>query len=148
MTMTELNDYTVLHAVPSTEIYRKLRAAAGLSAKTEEAARRGLAGTLFAVQILDAGMPIGMGRVIGDGGSFYQVTDIVVLPEYQGKGLGKQIMREIRRYLDENAPESAYVSLLADSEAHRLYAQFGFKLTAPATVGMAYKVPAKQTQEA
>lgn len=45
--MTELNDYTVIDAVPSTEIYRKLRAAAGLSEKTEEAARCGLAGTLL-----------------------------------------------------------------------------------------------------
>ena len=34
-------------------------------------------------------------------------------------------------------PAEAYVSLIADGEAKRLYAQFGFVETAPASVGMA-----------
>ncbi|KAF1012847.1 MAG: hypothetical protein GAK31_03933 [Stenotrophomonas maltophilia] len=36
----------------------------------------------------------------------------------------------------KHAPPSAYVSLLADGQAHRLYAQYGFALTAPASQGM------------
>ncbi|MFD2882298.1 hypothetical protein ACFTAO_51075 [Paenibacillus rhizoplanae] len=31
-----------------------------------------------------------MGRVIGDGGCFFQVTDIAVKPSFQGRGLGKK----------------------------------------------------------
>lgn len=42
-------------------------------------------------------------------------------------------------YLEANVPESGYVSLIADGEAHKLYAQFGFVHTAPASVGMAFK---------
>jgi len=91
------------------------------------------------VQILHAGEPIGMGRVIGDGGSAFQVVDIAVLPEHQGQGLGKLIMGEIAAWLRSNVPESGYVSLLADVPADALYAQFGFVHTAPATVGMAWK---------
>jgi hypothetical protein len=34
-------------------------------------------------------------------------------------------------------PAETYVSLIADGEAHRLYAQYGFEPTAPASVGMA-----------
>lgn len=34
----------------------------------------------FAVQVLSGDEVIGMGRIIGDGGSFYQVADIAVLP--------------------------------------------------------------------
>ena len=77
-----------------------------------------------------------MGRVIGDGGAFYQVVDIAVLPAHQGLGLGKQIMAAISDYIAREVPESAYISLIADGEAYRLYQQFGFALTAPASQGM------------
>lgn len=130
----------ILTATPSVEIYRHLRAAAGLSPKTPEAAERGLRGTLFAVQICLHDDVIGMGRVIGDGGCFYQVVDIAVLPAHQGQGIGKMIMREIMQYLHAEAPVSAYVSLIADGKAQDLYAQFGFQLTAPRSVGMAIKI--------
>ena len=39
--------------------------------------------------------------------------------------------------VSEIAPAEAYVSLIADGEAHRLYEQFGFRPTAPASIGMA-----------
>jgi ribosomal protein S18 acetylase RimI-like enzyme len=128
--------YTLLHQAPSIETYRLLRQAAGLGEKTIEAARRGLPNSLFAVQVLCGDRPVAMGRVIGDGGTFYQVVDIAVLPEHQGKGLGKLVMREIAAYIERSVPDSGYVSLIADGQAYRLYEQFGFSLTAPAGVGM------------
>jgi len=131
--------YATLHAIPTPETYRHLRVAAGLSPKSAEAAARGLPNTLFAVQLLHEGEPIGMGRVIGDGGTAFQVVDIAVLPEHQGRGLGKRLMQEIAAWLREHVPEGGYVSLLADVPADALYGQFGFVPTAPRTVGMAWK---------
>lgn len=131
--------YTTLHAIPPAQTYRHLRVASGLSPKSAEAAARGLPNTLFAVQLMLENEPVGMGRVIGDGGTAFQVVDIAVLPEHQGKGLGKRIMGEIACWLHANVPESGYVSLLADVPADALYAQFGFVHTAPRTVGMAWK---------
>lgn len=136
--MSSLN-YEVVYSPPSSKVYCQLRAAAGMGAKTIEAAERGLKNSLFAVQILVDDCPIAMGRVVGDGGCFYQITDIAVMPAYQGKGLGKRIMREIMDYLEANAPKSAYVSLIADGQAHQLYAQYGFRPTAPVSIGMYYK---------
>ncbi|SEL54715.1 Acetyltransferase (GNAT) domain-containing protein [Pseudoxanthomonas sp. GM95] len=132
-----MSDYQLLHEIPSIEVYRALRIGAGLSAKSEAAAAAGLPNSCFAVQVLFEGAPVGMGRVIGDGGCFYQVVDIAVLPAHQGQGLGKRIMQAISDYLRDHVPTSAYVSLIADGQAHRLYAQYGFTLTAPASVGMA-----------
>ncbi|PZP60520.1 MULTISPECIES: GNAT family N-acetyltransferase [Pseudoxanthomonas] len=129
--------YTLIEAIPGVEVYRALRVGAGLSAKTADAAARGLPNSCFAVQVLHDGVPVGMGRVIGDGGCFYQVVDIAVLPAHQGQGLGKRIMDAISAYLRDRVPASAYVSLIADGQAHRLYAQYGFAATAPASIGMA-----------
>ena len=137
--MTAASPYTTRLAIPSIATYQQLRVAAGLSAKTTEAAAKGLPNSLFAVQVLHGDDVVGMGRVIGDGGCFFQVVDIAVLPAHQGKGLGKLIMREISRFIDSDVPDSAYVSLIADGQAQDLYAQFGFRHTAPASVGMARK---------
>lgn len=131
--------YSVLLEIPSVEIYRSLRSGSGLSGKTIEAAERGLPRTLFAVQVLDGATPVGMGRVVGDGGCFYQVVDIAVLKGHQGKGIGKTIMAEIMKSIEANGPETGYVSLIADGKAQDLYAQFGFDHTAPSSVGMALK---------
>ena len=131
--------YDTLLATPTAETYCHLRVASGLSPKSAEAAARGLPNTLFGVQILHEGRPVGMGRVIGDGGTAFQVVDIAVLPEHQGQGLGKRLMAEIAAWLHEHVPESGYVSLLADVPADALYAHFGFVHTAPRTVGMAWK---------
>ena len=124
---------------PTPDEYLTLRAAAGLSPFSRAAAELALPNTIFAVVIEAEGRAIGMGRVIGDGGCFYQVVDIAVLPGHQGQGLGKCIMREISAYIEAHVPESGYVSLLADGKAADLYQQFGFAITAPASIGMALK---------
>ena len=136
-----MTNYSCMLLTPSVQTYQALRVGSGLSAKTDEAAVQGLPNTLFAVQILHESHPVGMGRVIGDGGCFFQVVDIAVLREHQGKGLGKRIMAEILKYIEANVPESGYVSLIADGQAHELYAQFGFVHTAPRSVGMVYRRP-------
>lgn len=137
MTTTE---YVLIPRVPTVSEYRDLRRLSGLSDKTEEAATRGLPATQFAVVIEHEGTAIGMGRVIGDGGTAYQVVDIAVLPQHQGKGLGKRIVAALVEWLHANAPKSAYVSLIADGPAKDLYAQYGFEPTAPASIGMAFRI--------
>ena len=130
-------DYALIEAVPSVVEHGRLRVIAGMSAKRAEAAALGLPNSWYAVVVRHGGEAVGMGRVIGDGGLFFQVVDIAVDPAHQGRGLGKAIMAAIAGKLRRDAPKSAYVSLIADGEAHRLYAQYGFALTAPASVGMA-----------
>ncbi|WP_298812227.1 GNAT family N-acetyltransferase [uncultured Roseibium sp.] len=122
--------------VPDVDTYLELRANGGLSGYDRKAAEIGLRNSLFSVLLLDEGTPIGMGRLIGDGGCFVQVTDIVVLPGYQGRGLGKRIMAALTEFIESELPPTTYVSLIADVPANKLYQQFGFHETAPASVGM------------
>lgn len=122
--------------VPAT-VYQHLRTAAGLSPKSDEAIARGLPHTLHWVGVRNtAGTYIGMGRVIGDGGTACQVTDICVLPTWQGQGVGHQIMQDIRQFIDQQLPVGCYISLLADGPAQHLYARYGFQDTLPASRGM------------
>lgn len=136
----EAGDYALAVGVPTIQTYRMLRSVSGLSEKTVEAAERGLPNTIHAVTVTCEGETVGMGRVIGDGGCFYQITDIAVHPHHQGKGLGKKIMQALMEHLRATAPETAYVSLIADGPARHLYEKFGFKATAPASIGMALQL--------
>ncbi len=132
--------YSVVARTPSVEEYLHLRAVAGLSPFSREAAQAGLPRTIFSAVVLHEGRAVGMGRLIGDGGCFFQVTDIAVHPAHQGRGLGKAIMGAIMSHVDTALAPSAYVSLIADVPANKLYEQFGFLETAPGSLGMAYRV--------
>lgn len=135
-----MSAYSTVLRAPTVKEYLHLRTVAGLSSFTEEAATQGLKGTVFAVVVLHKNAAIGMGRLIGDGGCFFQVVDIAVEPTHQGQGLGKSIMNAIMHYVNTELPASAYVSLIADVPANKLYEKFGFKETAPRSLGMAFRV--------
>ena len=136
--MSDAGTIELVESFPDAPTYRRLRIETGLSPKSQEAAQRGLANTLYGVSLLKAGDVIGMGRVVGDGGTVFVVVDIAVQRDHQGQGLGKRIMAALDAWLRANAPPSAYVMLVADGEAKHLYAQFGFADTAPASISMAY----------
>ncbi len=124
-------------SIPKVEEYCELRVAAGLSPRTRAAAEAGLPNTLCGVCVRDGKRLVGMGRIIGDGGCNFEVVDIAVHPDYQRQGLGTRIMQALVDYLEQNAPPSAYVSMIADEGAPALYARFGFEPVAPVSIGMA-----------
>ncbi len=131
---------TLLEGLPSADEYRSLREICGLSPKTAEAAARGLPNSLYCALLRDGERLVAMGRVIGDGGCNFEVVDVAVHPDYQRRGLGGQIMQAVSAWLTDNAPTSAYVSLIADHHSPALYSKYGFKPTAPVSIGMGYKV--------
>ncbi len=126
----------VIHKAPSPKEYVALRMAAGLSPRNEQNAAIALKHSIFSVSLRKNGKLVGMGRIIGDNGCFYQVVDIAVSPDMQGKGLGKIIMENLIDYIDNHVPTDAYVSLIADVPADQLYQKFDFEYTAPNSVGM------------
>ena len=135
-----MTDYDLIPGAPSVDDYRRLRGVTGLSDKSQAAAEAGLPNTWFAVTVRHEGRTVGMGRVIGDGGTAFQIVDIAVEPEHQGNGLGKQIVGALVDHLRANAPKTAYVSLIADGDAQYLYAKYGFEPVMPASIGMAFKI--------
>ena len=132
--------YSLVAEIPAVDDYLRLRVVAGLSPKTREGASIGLPNSWFAVTVMFEGKAIGMGRVIGDGGTAFQIVDIAVEPAHQGQGLGKRLMAALMERLHKDAPAGAYVSLIADGDAKHLYAKYGFEPVMPASIGMATRV--------
>jgi GNAT superfamily N-acetyltransferase len=128
--------YVLLEEVPEPEVFCQLRVDAGMSPRTVEAAIAGLPHTLFGALVRYEGREVGMGRIVGDRGLYYQIADVAVHPDHQFKGVGKAIVGRLVEWLHANVPSGSFVGLQADGEAHRLYAQFGFRATAPESIGM------------
>lgn len=132
------DDYELVRSVPDPETFCALREAAGLSPRSLDGARRGLPNTVFGVQVEYGAETVGMARIVGDGGTVYQIADMAVRPEHQGRGLGTAMMDELVAYLDREAPPHAYVNLMADVEG--FYERWGFESTAPDSRGMYRRV--------
>jgi hypothetical protein len=77
-----MSDYRLAERVPLVGDYNRVRVAAGLSEKDAEAARIGLANTVFGVCVENRGEVVGIGRVIADDGlsGFYERYGFRVRP--------------------------------------------------------------------
>jgi GNAT superfamily N-acetyltransferase len=131
--------YRLADGPPAIGDYLLLRDRAGLSPRRRDQAEAALGGSWAAVHVVhevDA-RTVGMGRILGDGGWYFHVVDMAVLPEHQRRGLGDAILTALLERIRHEAPAGAYVNLIADSPGRRLYARHGFVPTAPASIAMA-----------
>lgn len=134
-------EYELRQEIPSVCDYINIRLKAGLSRKSEEAAAIGLANSIYSVVVYFDQKPMGIGRIIGDRGCFFEITDMAVLPEHQKKGVGALIMNALVDYLHSNAPGTAYVSLMADHGTPHFYEKYGFTLAEmPRSSGMYMRI--------
>ena len=133
-----MEEYQITEAIPTVSEFLELRKSCGLSPRGVAASEVGLKNSICVRRSCDQQL-IGMGRIVGDGGTAYQLVDIAVHPAQQQKGIGKQIMAQLLTYLERQVDPKAYVSLIADLPADQLYQQFGFVPTAPQSVGMYFK---------
>jgi len=135
-TAVQQNEFQLVERAPTVEEYLALREAVGWGWRSEEMAATGLANALFTVCVLHGEEVVGCGRVIGDGGLYFYLQDIIVLPAFQSRGLGKRLMQSILGYLEAHALPGAFVGLMAASGASTFYTQFGFAARPPDRPGM------------
>lgn len=70
-----------------------------------------------------SGRQVGFGRVITDYAVFAYVADVFVLPDFQGRGIGKTLVRAI---VQHPQLQGLQLMLLRTRDAHGLYGRFGF----------------------
>ncbi|KAG9187672.1 hypothetical protein G6011_05543 [Alternaria panax] len=140
------SQYVTLEGLPAPQRYHDLRKLAGMTPPPMEAVPKSLVNSFCCIvayereHMLDGTAPgpaqdaIAMGRLVGDGSLFLIMVDIAVHPDHQRRGLGKRIVQKLLDYVDEHAP-LAYVSLVADGPAQKLYPLYGFKDVSP-SIGM------------
>ena len=72
----------------------------------------------------DPGPAVGMGRVISDGIADAYIQDLVVLPEWRGKGVGRMIVRALLRFCYSR--NITWIALIAEPGSEDFYTGIGF----------------------
>jgi len=82
----------------------------------------------FCVARATGGRVVGMGRVISDGASDGYIQDVVVLPEFRRRGIGRELIRRLtERCL---AAGLTWVGLIAEPGTQALYERLGYQALA------------------
>lgn len=112
----------------TSEAYNSMREAVGWQLLELEQAQKGLDNSVYLTVAYDGDAPVGMARVIGDGGYMYLIADVMVLPEYQKKGIGKGLLENVNDYLDSLGKDGKYimVNLMATVGNEGFYEKHGY----------------------
>ena len=95
---------------------------------TIEQAKRSISNQLFSVAAIKDNEIVGIARLVGDAAIFWCVVDVWVLPEYQRKGIGSNMVNILIRYVKENSiPETLItVYLMCAKDKEKFYEKLGF----------------------
>ena len=108
------------------EDYNVLVEAVGWGTRNPEQVRMALKRSDFLISAQMDNKTIGMARVIKDGLQAL-VMDVIVLPEYQGCGIGKELMKYVMEYLDDLSRSGGiFVNLMSAQGREGFYEKFGF----------------------
>jgi len=110
------------------EEYMEMRKIVGWHAFPLEQAEEGLKHTAFLYCLRKDGKPVALGRAIWDHGYVVYIADVIVVPEYQGQGLGRGVMEYLMDKI-RGIVKPGYlvmVSLMAAKGKEPFYNKFGF----------------------
>jgi GNAT superfamily N-acetyltransferase len=91
--------------------------------RTDDINRRAFENSVCAIALID-GKQVGFARASGDRAVFARISDVIVWPDYRGMGIGKALIEAL---LDHPELRAVSTWMLNTSDAHSLYARFGFK---------------------
>ncbi len=112
----------------SVKDYNALRKAVSWIKVTEKRAAIALSNSFYLCAAVCRDRPVGMVRIVSDGGYTYFITDVIVLPEYQGRHIGTELIGRALDYVkkDVHDGETVMISLMAAYGRESFYKRFGF----------------------
>ena len=98
--------------------------------------------TLFRVSVFDGDKIVAMARMNGDMGLDYYIKDVIVRPEYQGRGIGRMLIDELLKFISENGVKGTdiFVELCAMPDKIPFYEKFGFLANEAQRLRMMYPI--------
>lgn len=130
--------FELVDNVLTAEDFVRLKVVTGFIERPLEQVEIALKNGLFNVSAICDGKVVGMGRLVGDGAMYWYLQEIIVLPEYQGKGIGKSIVNRLLEHIKSNSVPGTNVSvgLTAVKGKEPFYEKLGFSCTSSGMIQM------------
>jgi GNAT superfamily N-acetyltransferase len=111
---------------PTYDEYNELKTELGFKIIDKENTIRGLSNSILCICAYDEEVFVGMGRIVGDGGMVYVISNVMIKPDYHHKGIGTNIMNLLMNYLEEVCTENTLVMLMSRKGTEEFYEKLGF----------------------
>lgn len=111
-------------------------------APTKEQVELALKHSLFCVSLHDGQRTVAMARMIGDMGLCCYIKDVIVHPDYQGKGLGRLLITELLSFVKAHGINGTdvFVELAAVPDKMPFYEKLGFDTNSAQRMKMSYHI--------
>lgn len=122
-------DFALVENQLSANDFIRLKIAAGFRNRPIDQVEKALENDLLDVVAIVNNEVVGMGRIVGDGVMYWYLQEIIVLPEYQGKGIGTGIVNYLLEYIKKHTEDETFTSvgLTAAEGKTSFYERFGFQ---------------------
>ncbi len=117
---------TTRYLSPSPVGFAALRETVGWGDISKDDAKSALEHSLFGISLYDDEQLIGMARCIGDGVFNVYIQDVIVKPNYRGKGLGSAMIRAFLSHIKPQLPAGCTIGLMAAAGQDEFYMRLGF----------------------
>lgn len=113
----------------TTEIFLALYASVGWECPCKEQVETALQSTRATFTAWEGSTPVGMVRLLGDGGMSFYLKDFAVRPDCQGRGAGSALLAAAENYIKASIPAAWAVSLelISTQSAVTFYKSKGFE---------------------
>ncbi|WNS40949.1 GNAT family N-acetyltransferase [Paenibacillus sp. MMS20-IR301] len=131
-------NFELIERLPTVGEHAALWAAVGWGTVNQDMSAASLGGSVYGVVIQHEDRIIGMGRIVGDGSMYFYIQDVAVLPEFQSRGAGQQIVEQLLKYIAAHSRPGAgaFTGLFASHGNDSFYERYGFRNHAPGMTGM------------
>lgn len=112
------------------DLFLELYRAVGWEPPARDQVETALSNTLASFTAYDGETPVGMVRLLGDGGMSFYVKDFAVIPAWQSRGVGSLLIAALEQYIRDHISDGWAVSLelISTQEAVAFYQKKGFEV--------------------
>jgi ribosomal protein S18 acetylase RimI-like enzyme len=129
--------YNTKENVINVDEFNFLYDAVGWGHYDKKISEKALKNTLYSISIYDNNKIIGYGRIVGDGICFLYIQDIMVIPDYQSKKIGTEIMNKLLERINIIKLDNPHVRIYlgASKGKEGFYRRFDFITREEANLG-------------
>lgn len=110
------------------DTYLSLREQVGWIKLDINQAQKALDNSLAVITVFDGDKAVGMGRIVGDQSVISYIQDLIIIPEYQGKSIGSQLLNRLIAIVDDMTVPGTrmMLCLMCAKGREKFYKKHGF----------------------